>query len=116
VPGRRCSPPSSFDLPSRTRSVTTVASSHSTSESVARSLPTSSSSRLTVHPVCWFRPTTNLDKENIKSLASALASIIDDRKASGNFQLIVITHDEEFLTELSQAESVHLTYRSISSG
>ena len=42
-------------------------------------------------------PTTNLDRENIESLAKSLANIISVRRAQKNFQLIVITHDEEFL-------------------
>ena len=45
-------------------------------------------------------PTTNLDKDNISALASALADIIQERKAQSNFQLVVITHDEDFLTAL----------------
>ncbi|KAF7683817.1 DNA repair protein RAD50 [Astathelohania contejeani] len=40
-------------------------------------------------------PTTNLDRENIESLAHTLNQIINERK--NNFQLIVITHDEEFV-------------------
>lgn len=46
-------------------------------------------------------PTTNLDKENIASLAQSLAMIIEDRRQSGNFQLVVITHDETFLREIA---------------
>ncbi|KAL3276523.1 hypothetical protein HHI36_011900 [Cryptolaemus montrouzieri] len=42
-------------------------------------------------------PTTNLDKENIVSLTYALANIIQSHENDGNFQLIVITHDQEFL-------------------
>ncbi|KAK9455336.1 hypothetical protein V1511DRAFT_347802 [Dipodascopsis uninucleata] len=42
-------------------------------------------------------PTTNLDQENIHSLARSLGSIIETRRAQRNFQLIVITHDEDFL-------------------
>lgn len=42
-------------------------------------------------------PTTNLDHDNIMSLAQSLHDIIKHRKAQSNFQLIVITHDEEFL-------------------
>ncbi|KXJ91305.1 hypothetical protein Micbo1qcDRAFT_225140 [Microdochium bolleyi] len=45
-------------------------------------------------------PTTNLDRDNIKSLAESLHSIIKTRKAQSNFQLIVITHDEEFLRHM----------------
>ncbi|KAL6713858.1 DNA repair protein rad50 [Lecanora helva] len=42
-------------------------------------------------------PTTNLDRDNIRSLALALHDIIEARRHQANFQLIVITHDEEFL-------------------
>jgi len=48
-------------------------------------------------------PTTNLDDANKKGLARALADIIDARSAQGNLQLIVITHDEQFVTELGRA-------------
>ncbi|KAK2004795.1 hypothetical protein LX36DRAFT_676775 [Colletotrichum falcatum] len=47
-----------------------------------------------------FGPTTNLDKDNIKSLAESLHAIIKARQAQSNFQLIVITHDEEFLRHM----------------
>ena len=42
-------------------------------------------------------PTTNLDRDNIRSLATSLHDIIESRQHQSNFQLIVITHDEEFL-------------------
>jgi len=45
-------------------------------------------------------PTTNLDSDNIKSLAESLHNIIKARRAQSNFQLIVITHDEEFLRHM----------------
>lgn len=44
-------------------------------------------------------PTTNLDRDNIESLAYALLKI------SSNFQLIIITHDEEFVNILSRESS-----------
>lgn len=46
-------------------------------------------------------PTTNLDVENAESLAIALNNIIDLRKTQKNFQLIVITHDEKFLSHIN---------------
>ncbi|KAK9464743.1 AAA domain-containing protein [Lipomyces arxii] len=46
-------------------------------------------------------PTTNLDEENVQSLARSLGSIIEARSAQKNFQLIVITHDENFLRYMS---------------
>lgn len=51
-------------------------------------------------------PTTNLDKENIISLSGALARIIDAREREKNFQLLIITHDEEFLSTLSTANGL----------
>ncbi|KOS19148.1 DNA repair protein rad50 [Escovopsis weberi] len=45
-------------------------------------------------------PTTNLDRDNIKSLAESLHRIIRARQQQSNFQLIVITHDEEFLRHM----------------
>jgi hypothetical protein len=47
-------------------------------------------------------PTTNLDLPNKKGLAQALAKVIELR-AGANLQLIVITHDEEFVSELGRA-------------
>ncbi|KAI0912823.1 AAA domain-containing protein [Ustulina deusta] len=49
-------------------------------------------------------PTTNLDRDNIKALAESLHSIIKARRAQSNFQLIVITHDEEFLRHMRCSE------------
>lgn len=46
-------------------------------------------------------PTTNLDLENTESLAQALNKIIEFRKNQKNFQLIVITHDEKFLSHIN---------------
>ena len=42
-------------------------------------------------------PTTNLDFENKRGLAIALAQIITARSSQQNFQLIAITHDEDFV-------------------
>ncbi|KAI1167129.1 AAA domain-containing protein [Nemania serpens] len=49
-------------------------------------------------------PTTNLDSDNIKALAESLHSIIKARRSQKNFQLIVITHDEEFLRHMRCSE------------
>jgi DNA repair protein RAD50 len=50
-------------------------------------------------------PTVNLDERNKRGLAFALAQIVASRAAQRNFQLILITHDEDFVmmmkTELS---------------
>jgi DNA repair protein RAD50 len=48
-------------------------------------------------------PTTNLDSLNKRGLAKALASLIEMRQQVGNLQLIVITHDDEFVSEISRA-------------
>lgn len=42
-------------------------------------------------------PTVNLDYNNKKGLAIALAQIIASRSQQSNFQLILITHDEDFV-------------------
>ncbi|KAJ2776211.1 DNA repair protein rad50 [Coemansia javaensis] len=49
-------------------------------------------------------PTTNLDQENIDSLARSLARIIKSRQGQRNFQLIVITHDEIFMQLLGRSD------------
>ncbi|XXH05525.1 hypothetical protein Hte_011955 [Hypoxylon texense] len=56
-------------------------------------------------------PTTNLDSDNIRSLAESLHAIIDARKAQANFQLIVITHDEEFLRHMRCSDFCDWFYR-----
>lgn len=52
-------------------------------------------------------PTTNLDKDNIESLSYTLSQIIKERS---NVQLIVITHDEDFIQMLNR-EGVENYYR-----
>ncbi|KAK4191866.1 DNA repair protein RAD50 [Podospora australis] len=56
-------------------------------------------------------PTTNLDSDNIKSLARSLHAIINARRSQGNLQLIVITHDEEFLKSMQCSEFCDTFYR-----
>ena len=56
-------------------------------------------------------PTTNLDRPNIESLAKSLARIIAVRRQQKNFQLIVITHDEEFLRMMGCSEYCDYYYR-----
>jgi DNA repair protein RAD50 len=56
-------------------------------------------------------PTTNLDRNNISALAQSLAEIIKVRRAQKNFQLIVITHDEEFLKEMGCADYADSYFR-----
>ncbi|KNE73095.1 hypothetical protein AMAG_17250 [Allomyces macrogynus ATCC 38327] len=48
-------------------------------------------------------PTTNLDQENIESLAESLTRVIKARRQQANFQLLVITHDEAFLEQLGRS-------------
>lgn len=56
-------------------------------------------------------PTTNLDSDNIRSLAESLHRIIKARQAQSNFQLIVITHDEEFLKHMQCSDFCDTFYR-----
>ncbi|EMR10906.1 hypothetical protein PNEG_01052 [Pneumocystis murina B123] len=56
-------------------------------------------------------PTTNLDRENIQSLAISLANIIRQRRQQANFQLIIITHDEDFLRMMSCNDYCDYYYR-----
>lgn len=56
-------------------------------------------------------PTTNLDRDNIRALAESLAEIIKVRRQQRNFQLIVITHDEEFLRYMQCADFCDHYYR-----
>ncbi|KAH8150090.1 uncharacterized protein LAJ45_05776 [Morchella importuna] len=56
-------------------------------------------------------PTTNLDGDNIRSLARSLHEIIKTRQAQSNFQLIVITHDEDFLKEMQCQDYCDHYYR-----
>lgn len=56
-------------------------------------------------------PTTNLDRENIESLAHALVEIIKSRSEQCNFQLLIITHDEDFVELLGRSNYVEHFYR-----
>lgn len=56
-------------------------------------------------------PTTNLDADNIRSLAQSLHDIIKSRQQQSNFQLIVITHDEEFLRHMQCTDFSDYYYR-----
>ena len=49
-------------------------------------------------------PTTNLDRENISSLCQALCRIVEERQSNQSFMLIIITHDEEFVTSLERVQ------------
>ena len=56
-------------------------------------------------------PTTNLDRDNIRSLAESLHEIIRARQQQANFQLIVITHDEDFLRHMQCGDFSDYYYR-----
>lgn len=58
-------------------------------------------------------PTTNLDDENIESLAKALNAIIKERSVQRNFQLIIITHDEKFLRCMNAVDFTDHYYKVI---
>ena len=51
------------------------------------------------------KPTTNLDVENISSLAAGICDIIESRKKNKKFQLIIITHDYSFLNDLHKRDA-----------
>lgn len=59
-------------------------------------------------------PTTNLDQQNISSLCEALCTIIGERQTSQSFMLIIITHDEEFVTAMDKVERYALSFFSVS--
>ena len=56
-------------------------------------------------------PTTNLDRDNIHSLARSLHDLIQTRRHQANFQLIIITHDEDFLQSMGASDFCDHYYR-----
>eukprot|EP00475_Leptophrys_vorax_P010269 TRINITY_DN16916_c0_g1_i1.p1 TRINITY_DN16916_c0_g1~~TRINITY_DN16916_c0_g1_i1.p1 ORF type:complete len:209 (+),score=50.65 TRINITY_DN16916_c0_g1_i1:66-629(+) len=56
-------------------------------------------------------PTTNLDESNANALADALVRLMKERSEQENFQLIVITHDEQFAEKIGQRELAEKYYR-----
>ncbi|BFZ57441.1 DNA repair protein rad50 [Savitreella phatthalungensis] len=56
-------------------------------------------------------PTTNLDRDNVLSLARSLSHIITARRLQPNFQLVVITHDEEFLRMMGCSDYTDYYFR-----
>lgn len=56
-------------------------------------------------------PTTNLDADNSASLADALRSIMLARRDQENFQLVVITHDEQFARLIGTREHAEFMWR-----
>ncbi|OTF72784.1 hypothetical protein BLA29_013709 [Euroglyphus maynei] len=53
-------------------------------------------------------PTTNLDSSNIRALAKAIVKL---RKMNEHLQIIIITHDEDFLQSLSADDYVDQYYK-----
>jgi len=47
-------------------------------------------------------PTANLDRGNVKRLAKELGRLIDAKKRNENFQLILITHDKDFVKLMNE--------------
>jgi len=56
-------------------------------------------------------PTTNLDGDNIESLAEALIEIVEKRSRQTNFQLIVISHDNDLVEMLGKSDQVEHYFR-----
>ncbi|KAL4437341.1 hypothetical protein ABPG75_004480 [Micractinium tetrahymenae] len=56
-------------------------------------------------------PTTNLDADNSASLAEALRTIMQNRRDQENFQLVVITHDEQFARLIGTREHAEFMWR-----
>ena len=66
---------------------------------------------LTAGMLALDEPTTNLDRENAKSLAQALGTLMSSRYHQQNFQLLVITHDEEFALAIGERELCDCLWR-----
>lgn len=58
-------------------------------------------------------PTTNLDQTNILSLCEALNRIVEERQTQSNFMLIIITHDEGFISRLGRIKTYHRVSRNL---
>lgn len=56
-------------------------------------------------------PTTNLDTANSEAFAMALNDVIKHRRLQSNFQLVVITHDEAFVSLLGRSENASHYFR-----
>jgi hypothetical protein len=59
-------------------------------------------------------PTTNLDYDNKRGLAIAMAQIIASRASQSNFQLVIITHDEDFVSMMKQELSSQTGFSMVS--
>ena len=53
-------------------------------------------------------PTNHLDINNSRSLAFYLKKLVEMKKNDKNFQLILISHNEEFLKELKELTADYL--------
>lgn len=53
-------------------------------------------------------PTTNLDCKNAISLSKALTLLVEEKREQKNFQLIVITHDEDFIENLAAIDKAYV--------
>lgn len=49
-------------------------------------------------------PTTNLDKANARNLATALSRLLAKRRTQRGFQMILITHDKDFIDRIKADE------------
>lgn len=59
-------------------------------------------------------PTTNLDQNNIVSLCEALNKIVEERQGEHSFMLLIITHDEEFISTLGRLKNYYKVSRNSS--
>lgn len=55
-------------------------------------------------------PTTNLDQKTIESLAAALVELINLKATYENFQLVIITHDRDFIALLGREMNTEIYY------
>ena len=62
---------------------------------------------------CLDEPTTNLDEANKRGFAEALQQILESRSNQKNFQLIVITHDEDFMDYLASQQELGVVYQKL---
>jgi len=57
-------------------------------------------------------PTSNLDERNMKGFTEALSRIVNERKQqNSSFQLVVISHDKDFIDDLARDTEVPIYYR-----
>lgn len=61
-------------------------------------------------------PTTNLDKESVYSFATAIKELMSTHNRFKNFQIIIITHDDEFLSCLDDENEFYYRVEQNSQG